>query len=64
MTDDRTILGRFGPLVVRRMTSGPKLGFVLAVEVEGSSERVEIRATPKGRGGLTVNHVLWSGEGE
>jgi len=55
------VLGTYGPMTVERTVSGPKLGYVLTVRCGG--ERVEIRASPKGRSGMSVEHVLYSSEG-
>ena len=55
------VLGTYGPMTVERTMSGPKLGYVLTVRCGG--ERVEIRTSPKGRSGMSVEHILYSSEG-
>ena len=55
------VLGTYGPMTVERTMSGPKLGWVLTVRC--GSQRVEIRTSPKGRSGMSVEHVLYSSEG-
>lgn len=59
---DPSVIGTYGPMTVRRLAAGPKLGYVLAVELD-DGERVTIRSTPKGKGPLMVEHRLWTSEG-